>query len=97
SSTSSILSCDSVNPPSTGASTMSHDKMLEVLDRLRARVVVPMHYFGLANLERFLGKMPERYAIRRAGTHSVVLSKEKLPSEPNVLVLQPYSDGDFGD
>jgi hypothetical protein len=54
---------------------------------VRARVVIPMHWFGAANLERFLAEMAGEFAIRRSPDPSVTLTASALPDRPTVLVL----------
>ena len=78
---------DVVMVPVDGGYTMNLPAMIEVMERLRARVVIPMHWFGPGNLERFLRDMSGEFAIRRADDPTAVLSSLALPSEPTVLVL----------
>ncbi|MFN3614169.1 MAG: MBL fold metallo-hydrolase [Rubrimonas sp.] len=79
---------DVVMAPVDGGYTMNVPAMIEVLQRLRARVVIPMHWFGQQNLDAFLAGMEGDFAIVHAGGPSVVLSRDTLPSRPTVMVLQ---------
>jgi len=78
---------DVVMAPVDGGYTMNQEAMIRVMQRLRARVVIPMHWFGPANLERFLAGMAGDFDIRRAGADRVVLARDRLPERPTVLVL----------
>ena len=73
--------------PVDGGYTMNQQAMAEVVRRVRARIVMPMHWFGAANLERFLTEMSGEFAIRRAAEPSVTLTASALPDRPTVLVL----------
>ncbi|WP_232830411.1 MBL fold metallo-hydrolase [Oceanicella sp. SM1341] len=80
---------DVVMAPVDGGYTMDLASMIRVLDRVKARVVLPMHWFGPGNLERFLAGMPDGFEIRRPGTSEVEVSLADLPREPTVIVLEP--------
>ena len=73
-----------------GGLTLDHASLLQVLDRLRASVVIPMHWFGRYTLESFLSDMEESgYAIDRTGETSQVFNLGNLPSQRTVMVLEP--------
>lgn len=78
---------DIVMVPVDGSFTMDQDGMMEVLDTLGAKLMIPMHYFGQSTLNRFLEKTGERYEIKRNATNNTVVSRETLPAKPTVLVL----------
>ena len=78
---------DVVMAPVDGGYTMNLPAMIEVLKRLRARVVIPMHWFGPANLDRFLAGMADEFAIRRVGAAEMALSAATLQDRPTVMVL----------
>lgn len=78
---------DVVMAPVDGGYTMNLPAMIEVLKRLRARVVIPMHWFGPANLERFLAGMSDDFEITEARSASIVVSRDTLPPRPRVVVL----------
>jgi L-ascorbate metabolism protein UlaG (beta-lactamase superfamily) len=73
--------------PVDGGYTMNQEAMAAVVRRLRSRIVIPMHWFGRANLDRFLVEMAGEFDIRQAGGDTVTVSAARLPSEPTVLVL----------
>lgn len=78
---------DVVMAPVDGGYTMNLPAMIETLQRFRAQVVLPMHWFGEANLQRFLAGMAEDFAIVDAG-EEIVLSRDTLPSRPTVMVVR---------
>jgi L-ascorbate metabolism protein UlaG (beta-lactamase superfamily) len=79
---------DIVMVPVDGGYTMNQAAMIEVMKRLRASVVIPMHWFGPANLERFLDGMAGEFAIDRPGVSGVVFARDRLPARPTVVVLE---------
>ncbi len=73
-----------------GGITLDLPSMIRVLDRLRSSVVIPMHWFGVGSLERFIaGMADEGFLIERAAGSSLEVSLRSLPSQPTVVVLQP--------
>ena len=78
---------DVVMAPVDGSYTLDLDGMVEVLQALKAPVIIPMHYFSAYTLERFLARMRQNWEVQVAEVPSVVLSKTSLPSKPEVLVL----------
>ena len=80
---------DVVMVPVDGGLTLDHPTVIRVMERLRARVVIPMHWFGRSTLEAFLTGMSESFAIERRNDTSLVLSLATLPDRPTVMVLSP--------
>jgi len=68
--------------------TLEIDKMIALLKRLKARMVLPMHIFGKHSLNRFLAGMGDDFEIVRHPSRSITVSLDTLPSRPTVLVLQ---------
>ena len=79
---------DVVMAPVDGGYTMNQEAMIDVLKRLKARVVIPMHWFGASNLERFVEGMSDEFAIRRLDAREVTLSRDTLPDRPTVITLR---------
>jgi L-ascorbate metabolism protein UlaG (beta-lactamase superfamily) len=73
-----------------GSYTMDQAAVVETLDVLRARLVLPMHYFGPATLQRFLAYLGERFEVEVSPVPEVVVSVATLPPSPKVLVLPGY-------
>jgi L-ascorbate metabolism protein UlaG (beta-lactamase superfamily) len=78
---------DVVLAPVDGSYTLDLDGMVEVLHALKAPLTIPMHYFGLYTLNRFLDRMKQDWDVEMGDTPSLVLSKASLPAKPKVLVL----------
>jgi L-ascorbate metabolism protein UlaG (beta-lactamase superfamily) len=78
---------DVVMAPVDGNMTLDLDGMVEVLQSLKARVVIPMHFFSAYTLDRFLARMRESYRVDINETPSIVVSKTTLPAAPTVVVL----------
>jgi len=81
---------DVVMVPVDGSMTMSQTAMLETLQVLKARLVLPMHYFGAATLNRFLLNLDESFDIELSRVPEVVVSVRTLPERPKVLVLPGF-------
>jgi L-ascorbate metabolism protein UlaG (beta-lactamase superfamily) len=73
--------------PVDGGYTLDLDGMIEVIQAIKAPLMVPMHYFGTSTLRRFLERVNLRYEVEFAETPSLVVSKTTLPSKGKFLVL----------
>jgi len=78
---------DVVMAPVDGNLTLDLDGMVEVLQGLKAQMIVPMHSFSTYTLDRFLARMRQDFAISSNETPSLVFSKTTLPAAPTVMVL----------
>jgi L-ascorbate metabolism protein UlaG (beta-lactamase superfamily) len=78
---------DVVLVPVDGSYTLDTPGMMNVLKSIGAPLIIPMHIFSDATLERFLALARETYPIEFSATAHIVLSRETLPSSPKVLVL----------
>lgn len=78
---------DVVLVPVDGSYTMDVTGMMEVLKALRARLILPMHYFNPYTLNRFLERIAADFTVERSRESTIVVSQATLPSEPKVLVL----------
>lgn len=79
---------DAVMVPVDGGATLDLDGMVEVLQSLKAPLMIPMHFFSAYTLRRFLDRLGESsYDVEYSETPSVVISKATLPGKPKVLVL----------
>ena len=76
--------------PVDGSYTVAQASMINVIKLLRARIVLPMHYFGPTTLQRFLDGLSGEFEIEISSTPEIVLSEATLPSAPKVLVLPGY-------
>jgi L-ascorbate metabolism protein UlaG (beta-lactamase superfamily) len=78
---------DVVMAPVDGNLTLDLDGMVEVLQGLKAQMVIPMHSFSSYTLDRFLARMRQDFAISSNETPSILVSKTTLPAKPTVMVL----------
>jgi L-ascorbate metabolism protein UlaG (beta-lactamase superfamily) len=81
---------DVVMVPVDGSYTMSQAAMVETLQVLKARLILPMHYFGRATLERFLAHLGQTFDIAISPEPEITVSVRTLPQSPEVLVLPGY-------
>ena len=73
--------------PVDGGFTMDLEGMVEVIQAMKAPLMVPMHYFSTLTLRRFLERVNRQYEVEFAETPSLVVSKTTLPSKGKFLVL----------
>jgi L-ascorbate metabolism protein UlaG (beta-lactamase superfamily) len=73
--------------PIDGAFTLSQVDILEVIDSIHPRLVIPMHYFGQAVLDRFIKRVGERYAVHYSDSSATSLQRSMLPEKTEVWVL----------
>ena len=78
---------DVVMVPVDGSYTLDLEGMVEVVQALKAPLIVPMHYFSSYTLDRFLDRVRDRFDVETNATPSIVVSKATLPAKPKVLVL----------
>ena len=81
---------DVVMAPVDGNYTLDLDGMIEVLTALKAPLIIPMHFFGWATLERFLEQAGKEWPVERSEVPTIVVSKTTLPASPKVLVLTGF-------
>ena len=80
---------DVVMAPVDGGYTLDRATLVRMLTRLRASVVIPMHWFGEANLRDFLRAMSADFEIEETGASFTEVSARALPRRPTVRVLRP--------
>ena len=80
---------DVVLTPVDGGYTMPIEDMIEVMRRVKARLIIPMHIFSPSSLERFLTGLSTQYEVEISDADHVVLSAATLPSQPTIRVLTP--------
>ena len=79
---------DVVFAPVDGGLTLDADGMIEVLRGLKAQLIVPMHFFSVYTLHRFLDRArEEKWDVETAAVPSMVVSKTTLPTATKVMVL----------
>ena len=78
---------DVVMVPVDGTFTLNQEEMIDVLRQIGPKIVIPMHIFTQASLEKFLTRAGGFYAVRRETGPAVALSRAGLPATPEILVL----------
>jgi L-ascorbate metabolism protein UlaG (beta-lactamase superfamily) len=76
--------------PVDGSYTMDMEGMVEVVQAIKAPLMVPMHFFSTFTLRRFLDRVSRQYDVEYADTPSFVVSKTTLPGKGKFLVLPGY-------
>jgi L-ascorbate metabolism protein UlaG (beta-lactamase superfamily) len=80
---------DVVFVPIDGSYTLDMPGTFEVLKSMRAPIVIPMHWFSGFSLDAFVAAAKADYEIVRNPTSSIIISKDKIPSKPRMLVMPP--------
>jgi L-ascorbate metabolism protein UlaG (beta-lactamase superfamily) len=78
---------DIVLVPVDGGYTMGQDEMLDVLRTIKARVVIPMHYFGPTTLNRFIATVSREFELETSTVPERIFTAATLPDTPKLLVL----------
>jgi L-ascorbate metabolism protein UlaG (beta-lactamase superfamily) len=73
--------------PVDGSWTLDLDGMIEVVQSIKAPLMIPMHYFSTSTLNRFLDRVRDKYQVDYSDTPSIVVSRATLPNTPKFLVL----------
>jgi L-ascorbate metabolism protein UlaG (beta-lactamase superfamily) len=81
---------DVVFVPVDGNMTLDLEGMIEVLQALKAPLMIPMHFFSTYTLHRFLERARQSWTVEMSEIPSLVVSKTSLPATPKVTVLPGY-------
>ena len=63
--------------------------MERVVERLRSSLILPMHWFSGASLERFIADVSDTFVVERRDSSELVIGLNTLPPQPTVMVLPP--------
>jgi L-ascorbate metabolism protein UlaG (beta-lactamase superfamily) len=83
---------DVLIPMVDGAYSLSQYDIIEVIDQIKPRLILPVHYFGPSQLERFLERTNNRFPIHRSEESHIVLSRATLPQTTEIVVLPATQD-----
>jgi len=72
--------------PVDGGYTLAQPLMMEVIRQIRPSVVIPMHYFGMGTLERFLTMLSEDFEVEARASPEIVLSRATLPHRRAIVL-----------
>jgi hypothetical protein len=76
-----------------GVYTIGPEGALKIIEQLKPRIVIPMHFwYNTGLLEQFLGGP---YKSRFLDTNTVTVSKDTLPPYPEIIVLKVNRVGDL--
>jgi len=70
-----------------GAVTISQEGAATVIDQIKPKVVIPMHYWGYGSLDRFVSLFAKNYPVKRNDGATVVFSRAALPDK-QLLILE---------
>ena len=83
-------SIDIAFAPIDGMWTMSHDELFRVLDDIKARMVIPMHFGSIASVDAFIARAQEKWKIRRDDSDTILVSLRDMPRTPEVVFLRGH-------
>jgi L-ascorbate metabolism protein UlaG (beta-lactamase superfamily) len=69
-----------------GSVTLTQEGALEVVEQIKPKVVMPMHFFSEVTLERFAALFAGRYPVKRSESPTVILSRANLPDRQLLLL-----------
>lgn len=72
--------------PVDGRATISHQEAMRIIEQIRPRLVIPMH-FAFTGPEEFAALAASRFAVRVHESDSIVLSRAMLPEKTEILFL----------
>jgi L-ascorbate metabolism protein UlaG (beta-lactamase superfamily) len=76
-----------------GVYTIGPEGAKQVIEQLKPKIVIPMHYWYQMNvLERFVDGP---YRARFFDTNSFTISKDFLPSTTEIIILKVMREGDL--
>jgi L-ascorbate metabolism protein UlaG (beta-lactamase superfamily) len=76
-----------------GVYTAGPEAGKKIVEQLKPKIVVPMHYwYNMGVLERFTDGP---YRVRTLNTNSFMISKDTLPLETEIYVLKVLREGDL--
>ncbi|WP_421725554.1 MBL fold metallo-hydrolase [Bauldia sp.] len=78
---------DVVLAPVDGGYTLNVNDMITVLKQINAPLIIPMHYFGTASLQRFVTNLSEDFAVETNPLPVVTLSRATLPRVQTLLIV----------
>jgi L-ascorbate metabolism protein UlaG (beta-lactamase superfamily) len=70
-----------------GAFTLGQNDARKVIEQIHPRIVLPMHYFSLENLGRFLDMMRGSYEVEVRREPGIDVSRVTMPERATVIAL----------
>lgn len=69
-----------------GSVTLTQEGALEVVEQIKPKIVIPMHFFSEVTLERFAALFAGRYPAKRSESPTVILSRANLPDRQLLML-----------
>jgi L-ascorbate metabolism protein UlaG (beta-lactamase superfamily) len=73
--------------PVDGSLTMGVPLMREVVEKIQPQVVLPMHYWGGHQVQRFIDLMGSAYDSKWPDSRTLDVTKAGLPARPTIVVI----------
>jgi hypothetical protein len=70
--------------------------MIGVVERLKSRIVLPMHAFGPRSMRIFLDGLAGDFAIERVDAPSIRVSRGGLPARPTIVLTARHRNAPPG-
>ena len=77
---------DIVMVPVDGGLTLNHEGMVEVVERLRASIILPMHRRGNP-MSRFIAMLGDAVDVETLDVPEITVTLRELPDRPTVMVM----------
>jgi L-ascorbate metabolism protein UlaG (beta-lactamase superfamily) len=76
-----------------GVYTIGPEGAKQVIEQLKPKIVVPMHYwYNMGVLEQFVNGP---YKVHSLNTNTFTISKDTLPANTEIIVLKVLREGDL--
>lgn len=82
--------------PIDGAYTMSYEEAARVIAKVRPKLVIPMHFFGLEEGNSFIQTLKGAYPVKHLKKTSMLISRKDLPKSTEIWFLREVIFGGFG-
>ncbi len=74
--------------PIDGIYTMSYEEAAIVIKKVRPKLVIPMHFFGISEGNMFIETLKNAYPVSYLKSTSIVLSRKTLPKSTEIWFLK---------
>ena len=82
--------------PIDGIFTMSYEEAATVIAKVRPKLVIPMHFFGLEEGNGFIQTLKNAYPVKYLKRTSILISRKTLPKSTEIWFLREQMFGSFG-
>ena len=81
--------------PIDGAYTMSYEEAAKVIAKVRPKLVILMHFFGLEEGNTFIQHLKGAYPVKHLKKTSLLISRKDLPKSTEIWFLREVIFGGF--